>query len=94
MAGVNRANGYRLYDVAGNVFEWSWDWYDDSWYDNAGATTQDTRGPNTASGGRVLRGGSWFNFLDRPTLRQSPQQHSSVRWTSSSTFGFRSARGL
>ena len=56
--GYFAANGYGLYDMAGNVYEWCWDWYDGSWYSNVGATQQDTCGP--ASGTlRVLRGGSW-----------------------------------
>jgi formylglycine-generating enzyme required for sulfatase activity len=46
-------NGYGLCDMAGNVFEWCWDWFGTPY---AGGT--DPRGP-TSGGSRVLRGGCW-----------------------------------
>ena len=51
-------NGYGLYDMTGNVFQWCWDWWDAGWYSNAGVTQNDTRGPTSGSY-RVFRGGSW-----------------------------------
>ena len=57
------ANGWGLYDLHGNVYEWCSDRYGD--YPSGKAT--DPAGPSSGTS-RVLRGGSWDNF---PTFLRS-----------------------
>lgn len=57
--GTDMANGYGLYDMSGNVWEWCNDWWGDSYY--ASSPYSNPTGPASGSY-RVLRGGSWYYY--------------------------------
>ncbi len=54
--GGKEANGWGLYDMSGNIWEWVWDWYQADYETDVGT---DPVGPSTGSY-RVLRGGYWY----------------------------------
>ncbi len=57
--GLKEPNGFKLYDMSGNVWEWCQDWYGEDYYGNSPRKTP--KGPTFGSN-RVIRGGSWIDY--------------------------------
>jgi formylglycine-generating enzyme required for sulfatase activity len=53
------AGNWRHLDLAGNVWEWVFDWYDSAWYSNGAASGDNVVNLTTASG-RGERGASFY----------------------------------
>ena len=81
-------SGYGIKDMAGNLSEWTWDWYDREYY--MMSPERDPRGPESSKsvfGERTVRGGQW----------QFGGTHSSIRYRRdpkyrSVALGFRCAK--
>ncbi len=79
------ANGYGLYDMAGNVWEWCWDWNAPNYY---GSETNNPHGPVSGTV-RITRGGAWVYNATFVTCARRYSWNPLVR---NDTIGFRIVR--
>ncbi len=77
-------NPWKLYEVHGNVYEWTWDWFGD--YPES--TEADPTGAERGSS-RVVRGGSWFGYARRC---RSANRYRSAPGNRGADVGFRLVR--
>ena len=82
-------NAFGLYDVHGNVWEWTEDCVNIETVNYSGAPTNGNAWTADDCSGRLLRGGSW---LVKPSFLRSASRYFDSASRRSSNVGFRAAR--
>ena len=84
----NAVSPYGVYQLSGNVAEWTADWYDPGYYKKA--PDRNPKGPDKGTQ-RAFRGGGWIDSTPsvRPAQRNGTEPNTKMNW-----LGFRCARDM
>ena len=84
----NSVSPYGVFQMAGNVAEWTADWYDSNYYKKA--PDRNPKGPDKGTQ-RAFRGGGWVDSTPsvRPAQRNGTEPQTKMNW-----LGFRCARDV
>ena len=84
----NAVSPYGVYQLSGNVAEWTADWYDPNYYKKA--PDRNPKGPDKGTQ-RAFRGGGWIDSTPSvpPAQRNGTEPNTKMNW-----LGFRCARDM
>jgi len=86
-----RPNGYGLYNMTGNVWEWCWDWFDPGYY--AVSPALEPIGPQEGTR-RTMRGGSYLCHESYCNRYRTDARSSNTPDSATTNLGFRCTRDV
>ena len=86
-----QANGYGLYQMTGNVWEWCWDWFSPDYYQHS--PVESPVGPDTGER-RVMRGGSYLCHASYCNRYRVDARSANTPDSATTNLGFRCVRDV